>query len=67
VQKFITTDVDNLRENFSKGACWFDATEAQKDREYSISFPRTEEIYNVLWDLHSFNGKLDDSKLISSL
>lgn len=67
MQKFITTDVDNLRENFSKGAYWFDATEAQKDREYSILFPRTIEIYNVLWDLHSLDGKLDDSKFISSL
>ena len=41
------------KDAFVRAACWFDATESSKDREYSHDFARAEHIKAILFDLHA--------------
>jgi hypothetical protein len=41
------------KDDFVRAACWFDAIESSKDREYSHNFARAEHIKGILFDLHA--------------
>ena len=42
---------------------WFTKTETSKDRDYSIPYPRVENIRSLIFKLHQEEGSLDVQKL----
>lgn len=44
------------RDGLQGAACWFDATESSKDREYSNEFGRAQQIKGILYDVLACGG-----------